>query len=165
MKRIALVLAALAAVVFATLPGLAQENIEPEKRTAITKMLEMTGAMNLAVQFSDGFIKQINQQFRQSNPGTPARTYEIIEEEVHKAVEDNLPDLLERAIRIYDRYFTLAELNDMIAFYETPSGRRSIEVLPELVQESMIMGQAWAQTITPAMTQRIQQRLADEGLQ
>jgi uncharacterized protein len=39
----------------------------------------------------------------------------------------------------YDKYFNEAQLRDLIAFYRSPTGKRTIEVMPQLFTESMTM--------------------------
>jgi hypothetical protein len=39
---------------------------------------------------------------------------------------------------LYDKTFSEAELRQMVAFYRTPVGRKSIEVMPSLMQEAAV---------------------------
>jgi uncharacterized protein len=43
-------------------------------------------------------------------------------------------------IDLYDKYFTNEEIKGLIQFYESPVGRKAIEVLPAITQESMKHG-------------------------
>jgi hypothetical protein len=43
----------------------------------------------------------------------------------------------EVSIDVYDKYFTEAELKDLIAFYKTATGKKAIEVMPKMFGESM----------------------------
>lgn len=43
-------------------------------------------------------------------------------------------------VRIYAKHFTENELQDLVAFYATPTGRKSIEVMPQLMSEGMQAG-------------------------
>ena len=38
---------------------------------------------------------------------------------------------------IYDKYFSEAELRDLIAFYKTPTGQKTLDVLPQVVAEAL----------------------------
>ena len=38
---------------------------------------------------------------------------------------------------LYDKYFTEDELRGLLAFYKSPVGQKSIEVMPALTQESI----------------------------
>ncbi len=46
---------------------------------------------------------------------------------------------------LYMRTFTEAELRDLTAFYRTPTGRKSLEKMPALLQEGMKIGEEVAQ--------------------
>ncbi|HXH93204.1 MAG TPA: DUF2059 domain-containing protein [Thermoanaerobaculia bacterium] len=48
--------------------------------------------------------------------------------------------LREAQVRIYARHFTESELADLNAFYATPTGQKSIQVMPQLIAEGMQAG-------------------------
>ena len=52
----------------------------------------------------------------------------------------------------------------MIAFYETPVGKKTIEVTPSLIQESMQVGQRWVQQVMPGVEEKVTARLKAEGI-
>jgi len=45
-------------------------------------------------------------------------------------------------VKIYMAAFTQREIEDMVAFYRTPTGQKAVEKLPELMQEGAEIGQA-----------------------
>jgi len=45
----------------------------------------------------------------------------------------------EVSIPLYAKYFSESELRDLIAFYKSPTGKRTIETMPNLYAESMAM--------------------------
>lgn len=65
---------------------------------------------------------------------------------------------------VYARHFTVGELREMIAFYESPIGRKVTESLPAVGQESMQVGMGWAMKRMPEVQRKIQERLKAEGL-
>lgn len=52
-------------------------------------------------------------------------------------------DLIDRVVPVYARYFTSSELDDMIAFYQTPTGLKLAEVEPQIAKECMRIGESW----------------------
>ena len=66
--------------------------------------------------------------------------------------------------RIYARYFTLEELNGLIAFNRSDIGRKANRVMPVLMRESMSAAQEWSEEIGPVISSRVQKRLAQEGI-
>jgi hypothetical protein len=53
------------------------------------------------------------------------------------------PGLVEDIIPEYARSFSLAELQELLRFYESPIGRRLIAEQAGLTQRSMEIGQRW----------------------
>ncbi|MDB6069858.1 MAG: hypothetical protein JWL81_1029 [Verrucomicrobiales bacterium] len=55
------------------------------------------------------------------------------------------PELNEKIIGLYSEAFTEAELREIIAFYSTPTGKKALAKLPELMQKGAIIGQKIAE--------------------
>jgi hypothetical protein len=60
---------------------------------------------------------------------------------------------------IYDKYFSEEELREMLAFYRTPVGRKSIELMPSLMQEA---GGGVERAVRPLAVGLIQEIVAEE---
>ncbi|MBS1960424.1 MAG: DUF2059 domain-containing protein [Bdellovibrionales bacterium] len=46
-----------------------------------------------------------------------------------------------KVAKIYAKHYTNQELADLLAFYSTPTGKKSLEIMPVVMQESMKVGQ------------------------
>jgi uncharacterized protein len=53
------------------------------------------------------------------------------------------------SIRLYGKYFSEKELKDLIAFYKSDTGKRSMEIAPTLLAESMSQA---SERLTPVMS-------------
>lgn len=156
------------ALTLASLPLNAQEaEIPPEKRTALRQLMFVTGATQIVEQFSDIFIQQMTQTLQSSRPDLPVRAFTVLGEEVQQVIAEEIEggSLETLFMPIYDKYFTLEEVRGLLEFYESDIGRKSIEVLPMLTQESVQVGQAWGASIGPKIGQRVTERLAKEGIE
>jgi len=51
-------------------------------------------------------------------------------------------------VPMYDRHFSHEEIRALIQFYETSIGHRMIEVMPQIMQESMAAGEEWGRMRT-----------------
>ena len=49
----------------------------------------------------------------------------------------NIDEIIERLIPLYDKYYSEADLKGAIAFYESPIGKKILEVTPEIMKESV----------------------------
>ena len=69
--------------------------------------------------------------------------------------------LREEQARIYAKYFTEQQLTDLCAFYESPAGKKMIELMPELMAEG---ARAGADKLGPKI-QEIMSQVAEEAEQ
>jgi len=53
----------------------------------------------------------------------------------------------------------------MIRFYSTKEGKKIASILPSMTQDGVVAGQQWGAVLGPQIAQRVQQRLADEGIE
>lgn len=72
-------------------------------------------------------------------------------------------DLRPEYIRIYSDAYTEAELMELIAFYKTPVGRKTVEITPELVKQSTEAHQILLQQHLPELQRRIRLRAIPDG--
>jgi hypothetical protein len=61
-------------------------------------------------------------------------------------------------VKLYQDAFSEAELRDLIAFYHTPTGRKALTVMPELMQKGMAIGMEKAQEHTAELQELIAKR-------
>lgn len=74
--------------------------------------------------------------------------------------EIDAKELINMTAEIYAKHFTAQELDELIAFYKTPIGKKLIEKLPIITSESMEKGQAWGANLG----QKVMQSLIEKGL-
>ena len=74
---------------------------------------------------------------------------------VRESLDELNPELMAFAGRTIAKYFTEEELEQMLAFYRTDVGRKSIEVMPQMMQEMA----AWLPRATERLTKRLAARL------
>lgn len=71
--------------------------------------------------------------------------------------------LLPEYVRIYREAFTEAELRELIAFYKSPVGRKTVELMPRLMQEGAEIGQKQIEPHLPELERRIRERLMGDA--
>lgn len=151
----------LLALLLAT-PVVAQE--DADLRAAIDRLMDLTGAMAIGEQFGQVLADQFI-----DGGGAPGLTPEsaeaarmIVREILSRAFADG--SLQDELAGIYARHFSQDEVEAMIEFYETPVGRKTIELLPVIMNESVTVAQGWAARVIPTLEGDLLQRLRDEDL-
>jgi hypothetical protein len=99
----------------------------------IMKLLRISETGKLADQMLAAMILQ----FQQLVSGIPNTFWIRFREKL------NIDDLLYTCIPVYNKYYTHDEIKQLIIFYESPLGKRLVEVTPLLTQETMTIGQKW----------------------
>lgn len=119
------------------------------KHNDIRELLELTGSAHLGIQV----MNQMLVSFKQAMPNVPEKFWNDLMKEV------KTDDLIELIVPIYEKYFTKDDIKELIKFYKTPVGKKTIKLLPKITQESMVAGQEWGKKIS----EKVVKRLSEEG--
>jgi len=144
-------------------------DISAEKKAAIDKLFEQTGqsATNAALQMANITIEEMTKTIDAENANVDPRVFKIIDEVTKSVFHEAFVTkhgYLDIMYPIYSKHFTVKELNQMIAFNETPTGKKIIEVMPEINQEGILAGNKMGEEIGPVLVQKIQARLEKDGI-
>jgi hypothetical protein len=119
------------------------------KEARIRELMRITGMANLGTQI----LATTMGSMQKAMPKVPDEFWRRM------SAEAKVEDLLERVVPVYSSHFTTAEVNEMIEFYSTPTGKKIISEMPGVVQECSAAGQKWGQEIGA----RIGAQLEKEG--
>ena len=113
----------------------ARADVSPEKRAQIEKLLQLTGTERLMGQMENQLIAS----FRAQMPQVPEAFWTKFQQKM------NTREMLDLIIPVYDKYYTLDDLKAVNAFYQTPVGQKVLSTLPQVMQETMKIGQEWGE--------------------
>ena len=115
--------------------------------TNIRRLLEITGSANLGIQIVDALIPQFKTI---TNDKVPEEFWLKFREDIDEE------SLITKIIPLYQKYYTDEEIEELIAFYNTPIGKKSISIMPQLMQESMLIGQEWGKELAQKIYEELQ---------
>jgi len=145
----------------------AADDLTAAKAADIRRLMEITGAANLGIQFGTAVSRQMFQALKAARPDLPDRAMTVIEKEINSLLGEKISTpggLMDRIIPIYSKYYSQEEIRELLAFYQSPIGRKTIQVLPKVLSESMVAGQQWGQSLGPEVQKRVMAALQREGL-
>lgn len=117
--------------------------LDPTAEADIRKLLNLTGADKLADQLMSGTLNSLRPLLLSSLPPGDYRE-KLIELFLAKFQSKATgTQIIELAVPIYAKHFTDAEVKQLMAFYETPIGQKSMQVMPQLMSELQAAGQKW----------------------
>ena len=79
----------------------------------------------------------IEQSLRTQFPKLDAATIAELRAELEKQMAANVAESMADAPAVYARYLTVAEMRDILAFYRTPTGAKTLKLMPQITSEVM----------------------------
>lgn len=119
------------------------------KTENVKKLLELTGARKLGVQVAQALVNC----FKQNGSTAPDEFWD----EFLKEMDSDT--LINMTVPIYEKYYSDAEIKQLIDFYRSDIGKKVVLVTPMIMQESMQLGQTWGKDIA----EKLQSRLREKG--
>lgn len=155
------------ALLLLTAASVWSEELTAEKKKLIDEFLQLTSGDRMGELFAGYYIQEISSQVLQEHPDVDKRAFTIIEQEVNSVVNDavvNRNAINELSYPIYHKHLTTEDIVELIRFYKSPIGQKTMKLLPTISREAMQAGESWGRTLGPAILERVQKRFAQEAI-
>jgi hypothetical protein len=158
----------LVAVVALALIGLgrpaAAQNPAPSPGAVLVakQIVELKGARQLFTPLVRGVVEKVKDQFMQTN-FMWAKDLNEVAAGLEKDYAPRVDELVDMSARIYASHFTEAELKQLLAFYQTPVGRKAITEEPKALDESMASGGQWGENLSDEVVVKIRDEMKKRG--
>jgi uncharacterized protein len=159
-------------VAFLSFPILAQENPSnpadsPATKEQIQKLFDVMQIRQQSHLMMDSIGKQmqamttqtIKARYPQITGAELARATRISEQSL-KAVP--VDELLDDMVPIYQKHLTQADVDAMIVFYSSPTGKKLMQEMPEITQEAMAVSYKRMQKQIDAVMQQVDNSVKNE---
>jgi hypothetical protein len=121
-------------------PAVAQGPATPDALQAARELVAIlsTDTMKqLTAQVIAQIWPRLEGDLRAKRPSVTADQLNELKSEFQRIQYEFLMKSMEDAPAIYARYFTAQELREILAFYRTPVGEKSLKVMPQIMGETM----------------------------
>jgi len=126
------------------------------------QIVELKGARQLFTPLVRGVVEKVKDQFMQTN-FMWAKDLNEVAANLEKDYAPRVDELVDMAARIYASHFTEAELKQLLAFYQTPVGRKAIVEEPKALDESMASGGNWGDALADEVVVKIRDEMKKRG--
>lgn len=110
----------------------------------IKQMMVLAGAGDAGMQVIDGMLAiYVNQGM------IDAKVAQDI------ANEFDADELIALTAPVYDKYFTHDDIKKLIEFYKSPIGTKMVKMQPQVMKDSMSIGEVWGREIGEKIQKRI----------
>jgi hypothetical protein len=136
---------ALLSLCLATLSIQAQTQTKREK---IQKLLELSGAGKVGIQV----MNQMMTSFKSSYTNANQQFWDDFKKEVKSE------DIVNLIIPVYEKHYSEQDIEQVIIFYKSPIGQKTIALTPIITQESMVAGQQWGKQIGGKVVKKLKEQ-------
>jgi hypothetical protein len=119
-------------------PAVAQAPVTAEQSEALEVANELFALLSkdMLTDLTGGMMAQMWPMVeRQMRPGLDQATLTELRGEFERIQKESLAEVMKGAAPIYARHFTASELRDLIGFYNSPTGQKSLKELPKVMSE------------------------------
>lgn len=160
-QRHAFLTLAVAMVLGLPQPVSAQDEAKAAKTRQLIEVLEMVErADNLAITL----MTELQYMATAANPGKDDIVAGLMREKLLPAMRRHLPAYVELVAGLYAEHFTVAELEETIEFFQSPTGRKWIVTQPLVLKQSQKVAVAWAQNVVAEAMRDVEAEFQKRGL-
>jgi hypothetical protein len=126
------------------------------------QLVNVTGATALFNPLIAGVVEQAKLLYLQQNPMLQKDLNDIAAK-LRTELAPRFVQVTDEVAREYATHFTEQELKDILAFYQTPAGKKLLQEQPAVVNDSMKFAQDWANKLSTEVTAKMRQELKKRG--
>jgi hypothetical protein len=120
----------------------------PPKEADVKRLMEVTGQAASVRQVIDSIMGSIKPMY----PSVPESLWTDL------AAEMRTDEFANLVVPIYMKYLTDEDVQGLLAFYESPTGRKLIQVQPLILQDSIAVGRKWGEAAAARVIRRLQEK-------
>jgi hypothetical protein len=158
--------AALALLVCTATTARAQDdNIDPKAIELSSELLDLAGSKKVMTQMFDRMGPLLTEMIEKANPGKEADVDDVMKNYVLPKMQESLPELEHESALLYAKHFTTDELGQLVAFYQSPVGKKLVQELPGMMAEMSTFAQAEGRSLALDALKAYSDEFRKRGLQ
>jgi len=146
----------------------AAEELTPAKRDDIKRLLQATGSMQIARTMSQAVVNQMAETIKKARPDIPPRMFDVMSEEINKTISEEMTakgGFVDLMVVLYNKYYTHDDIKGLLAFFQSPLGKKASSLAPVMSREGLVIGQRWGESLAPKIEQRVKTRFKEKGIE
>jgi uncharacterized protein len=126
------------------------------------QIIEIKGVSAMFAPLVRGVIIKVRDQFIQTN-FMWAKDLSEIANNLEKEYGPRGSEVIDATARIYASHFTEAELKQLLAFYQSPLGRKTVAEEPKITDESMAFAGHWGDDLSVDIINKMRAEMKKRG--
>jgi hypothetical protein len=134
---------------------------QPPSVAEVQKMMDVVGSKKIMQTVMTTMVQQIFDSFKKMRPDIPPGVWDRVSATLSS--DASTKGLLHELVPIYQRHFCTADVEQIIAFYESPAGRKLSAEMPAIQQEAFVAGRAYMGRMSQQLERDVRDELSKQG--
>jgi hypothetical protein len=140
------------------LQTLLTEELTPEQKELADRLVQVSGTSRTFDEILPLIADQAKNAFIRANPQMQLGIIEVVDR-VAISLVNRRPELNQYLANVWASTFTAEEMQDLVDFYESDTGKKFAEVLPKLLAVQTAAAQEWGKSVSAELTEKVSQEL------
>jgi uncharacterized protein len=136
---------------------------DADRVAAAKELMQIAGVARQFDEVMPFLTGQLAQSFVAIAPDKASEIREVFGQLAVKFV-DRKGELIEQIAAVYADKLAMEELSALIAFYKSPAGMKFVTVQPDIMRQSMMLGQRWGAQLGREIEQEAREELKKRGV-
>ncbi|MDR3640330.1 MAG: DUF2059 domain-containing protein [Humidesulfovibrio sp.] len=133
-------------------------DLSPENRQEALRLIDAMGGKDMILQY----VRRNMNVVKKFRPDITADKMPMVEREISACVTEKIVapgGLAEQLAPVFAKHFTPKEMSELVAFYESPLGRKAVAVMPSVMRDARDVAQRMAIGMIPELNRRVTEAL------
>ncbi len=140
----------------------AAANPSPAALLIAKQIMQIKGVDAMFPSLVRGVVDKVKNQFMQTNFMWGKDLNEVAAN-LQKEYAPRASELSDMAAKVYAEHFTEAELKEMLAFYQSPVGRKMVVEEPKVVDQTMTQAGEWGDLLAEDVVAKMRVEMKKRG--
>ena len=154
--------AAVAIAMSALIPAAHAQQPSASSIQVAKQLIAVTGATTIFNPLIAGVVEQAKILFLQQNPAL-AKDLNEVATKLRTDLQPRFSEINDEVAKLYASNFTEQELKDILAFYQSPAGKKLLTGQTKVIESSMTFAQTWANTLSDEVIAKMRDEMKKRG--
>ena len=156
--------------VLAPSSALAQDSavtVDAKYLEVVGELTKITGKLDISSQIANSVIQSMVANMQSRGTPIPPRAMDIVRETASEHFGDVFgteKEMIATLAKSYAKHFTREDLEGLVKFYNTPLGAKMRKAMPDVMKDSMAVGQEKSATRMPAFQAALRDKFEAEAV-
>jgi uncharacterized protein len=130
---------------------------QASKLAGIKLYLDVIGMNATVLRMVNPLAEQYMEAFERVRPDATEDARAAMRQILQQEFTQGVPELIDSVAALYDKAFSEEEVAALVAFHESPAGRKLLQISPQVQRESAMIGQEWGRRMAEKAGQVFQE--------